>query len=178
MGPGFGFILGNGDLRNAFFGLILLPLLLAFLTQRWLDDRKKGETWLNRLGWFQVPLLAAVVFLIAASQVGVVMESLPVLGQVLLVFVLFLTAAGVFARILALLFGRGPLEGRALAFSLGTRNSFVVLPFALALPHPWEPAVVVIVFQSLVELFGMVVYLWWVPTWLFPATVDHHCGAQ
>ncbi len=170
MGPGFGLVLGTVDLRNAFFGLILLPLVLAFLTQRWLDDKRNSATWLDRLGWLQVPLLAAVVFLIAASQVGVVMESLPVLGQVLLVFVLFLTAAVLFARIIAWLFALGRLQGRALAFSFGTRNSFVVLPFALALPQPWEAAVVVIVFQSLVELFGMVVYLWWVPTWLFPGT--------
>lgn len=170
MGQSFGLILGTGDLVTAFFGLILLPLLLAFLTQRRLDGRKNGERWLDRLGWLQVPLLAAVVFLIAESQVGTVTESLPVLGQVLLVFLLFLVAAGVLARIIARLFALGSLEGRALAFSLGTRNSFVVLPFALALPQPWEPAVVVIVFQSLVELFGMVIYLWWVPAWLFPAT--------
>jgi ACR3 family arsenite transporter len=57
--------------------------------------------------------------------------------------------------------------GRTLAFSLGTRNSFVVLPFALALPAGWETTVVVIVFQSLVELFGMVFYLWWLPRHLF-----------
>jgi ACR3 family arsenite efflux pump ArsB len=44
----------------------------------------------------------------------------------------------------------------------------VVLPIALALPPSWEAAVVVIVFQSLVELFGMIAYLWWVPRRLFP----------
>jgi ACR3 family arsenite efflux pump ArsB len=50
---------------------------------------------------------------------------------------------------------------------MGTRNSFVVLPLALALPAGWETAVVVIVFQSLVELFGMAFYLWWLPRHLF-----------
>lgn len=45
--------------------------------------------------------------------------------------------------------------------------SFVVLPFALALPADWETTVVVVVFQPLVELFGMVVYLWWLPHHLF-----------
>jgi hypothetical protein len=38
----------------------------------------------------------------------------------------------------------------------------------LALPPSHELAIVAIVFQSLVELFGMVVYLWWVPHRLFP----------
>jgi hypothetical protein len=50
-----------------------------------------------------------------------------------------------------------------LTFSLETRNSFVVLPFALASPESRESTVVVIVGQSLVELFGMVLYLWWLP---------------
>jgi hypothetical protein len=43
-------------------------------------------------------------------------------------------------------------HGRTLAFSLGTQNSFVVLPFALSLPVGWEVAAVVIVVQSMVEL--------------------------
>ncbi|TVP93698.1 MAG: arsenic resistance protein, partial [Pseudomonadaceae bacterium] len=58
--------------------------------------------------------------------------------------------------------------GRTLAFSLGTRNSFVVLPLALSLPSGWELVAVVIVMQSLVELFGMLLYLHWLPRRLFP----------
>ncbi|UIE37213.1 hypothetical protein [Leptodesmis sichuanensis] len=49
------------------------------------------------------------------------------------------------------------------AFSLGTRSSFVVLPFALALPESWSVVVTIVVLQPLVELTGMMVYLWWVP---------------
>ena len=63
---------------------------------------------------------------------------------------------------------RLPVEqGRTLAFSMGTRNSFVVLPLALLLPTGWEVAAVVIVVQSLVELFGMVAYVWVIPRYLF-----------
>ena len=36
------------------------------------------------------------------------------------------------------------------------------------LPVAWEAAVVVIVFQSLVELFGMTAYLWAVPRVVAP----------
>lgn len=60
------------------------------------------------------------------------------------------------------------MQGRVLAFSFGTRNSFVVLPLALALPPSSDLAVVTIVFQSLVELLGVGVYLWWIPQKLFP----------
>lgn len=90
------------------------------------------------------------------------------LAQLLGVFLVFLVLAAVLARLLAALFGLPPEQGRVLAFSFGTRNSFVVLPLALALPVSFELAGVVIVFQSLVELFGMVAFLWFVPRNLFP----------
>jgi arsenite transporter len=43
-----------------------------------------------------------------------------------------------------------------------------VLPFALSLPIGWE-TVVVIVLQTLADLFAMVFYLWWIPRYLFRA---------
>lgn len=79
----------------------------------------------------------------------------------------FLLLAALSAKGLATLMWFPPDQGRTLAFSLGTRNSFIVLPFALALPSGWDIAAVVIVVQSLVELFGKVFYLWWVPRRLF-----------
>lgn len=79
----------------------------------------------------------------------------------------FLLLAGLIAWALARALQLPADQGRTLAFSLGTRNSFVVLPFALALPAGWEVAAVVIVVQSLVELFGMVFFLWWIPGRLF-----------
>ena len=78
------------------------------------------------------------------------------------------------ARVLAGIFSLPAAQGRMLTFSFGTRNSFVVLPLALALPSSFELAAVVVVFQSLVELVGMAAFLWWVPKRLFPA----QCGVQ
>ena len=114
-----------------------------------------------------MPLLALVVGLIAAAQAGVVLQALPVLPALLFPFVAYLLGAGVIALGLAAAFRLSTPVARTLAFSLGMRNSFVVLPVALALPAGWETTVVVIVFQSLVELFGMAFYLWWVPQRLF-----------
>lgn len=114
-----------------------------------------------------MPLLAVVVFLITGAQAGTVLDAGPVLLTVLPVFVGFLLVAALLARGLTTWLRLPMAAGRTLAFSLGTRNSFVVLPFALALPAGWEATVVVIVFQSLVELFGMVFYLWWLPRHLF-----------
>jgi arsenite transporter len=169
MGRDLVVVLELGWLGTAFAGLILLPLALAFLTQQWAAAAPGRGAVLDRLGRLPVPLLALVVLLIAASQVGTVTGSLPMLAPAGAVFVAYLIAAGLLARLLARLLALGKGAGRALAFSLGTRNSFVVLPIALALPPSYEVAVVVIVFQSLVELLGMVAFLWWVPRQLFPA---------
>ncbi|NIC04870.1 arsenic resistance protein [Halomonas sp. DX6] len=159
------------ELLMAFTGLILLPLLLAFVTQKWAQRSRSRERHIERLGWLPVPLLALVVFCIAVTQVGVVSASLPVLGGLLLAFSCFIIAAALLARLLARLFELPTAQGRVLTFSLATRNSFVVLPLALSLPASYELAVVAIVFQSLVELIGMVIFLWWVPQRLFPINV-------
>lgn len=113
-------------------------------------------------------LLAVVILLIATAHVGEVRESLDVLPVVLAVSVAYLVAALALAKGLGSATRLPAAQSRTLAFSLGTRNSFIVLPFALSLPSGWEVAAIVVVMQSLVELFGMVFYLWFVPRILFP----------
>ncbi len=151
--------------------IVLLPLVLATLSEWWIEARPERSALRERLAWWPVPLLAAVVFLIVGAQVGAVVEALSLLSKVVPVFVAFLVLAALLAKVLALALRLPNDQGRTLAFSLGTRNSFVVLPFALALPAGWEVAAVVIVVQSLIELFGMVGYLWWVPNHLFPSRI-------
>jgi arsenite transporter len=168
LGSDFATSVAQREMLVAFLGLIVLPLLAAFITEKWAEASTRRRHVIGRLSWFPVPLLAVVVFSIAATQVGIVMDSVSLLGHLLLIFGAFLVIAALISHGLALMFSLPPEQGRVLAFSLGSRNSFVVLPLALALPSSFELAVVVIVFQSLVELFGMVAYLWWVPKKLFP----------
>lgn len=168
----FSTALNTEDLLPAALALIGLPLVAAALTERWVEAKAQRNPWRGRLGWWPVPLLALVVFLIAGAQVGAVLDAGPVLLTVLPVFVAFLLVTALLARGLTAWLQLPMDAGRTLAFSLGTRNSFVVLPFALALPAGWATAVVVIVFQSLVELFGMVFYLWWLPRHLFKETPE------
>lgn len=167
IGRSFAEIFVAGTIVMVFVTLILLPLLAAALVERWAANRSDRIVVLERIGWSPVPLLGLVVFLIAASQVQTVLNALPVFGQVAGVFIAFLVAAVILGIILAKLFRLPPPAGRALVFSLGTRNSFVVLPLALALSAEWQMATVVIVLQSLIELFGMLVYLKIMP-WLIP----------
>ncbi|KPQ21368.1 arsenic resistance protein [Halomonas sp. HL-93] len=151
------------ELLPAFAGLILTPLLLAWLTEKGAERSVLLQRSVNVMGWLPVPLLAAVVFLIAASQVHLIVETHETLWQVAAIFVLYLLAAALVGKILHTLFRLPIASGRTLVFSFGTRNSFVVLPLAIALPDIWAAAVVVIVMQSLIELLGMVAYLTWVP---------------
>lgn len=148
--------------------VVLLPLTMAAaVSERWSEARPQRASLRQRLAWWPVPLLAVVVFLIAGAQVSAVRGSLGSLALVAPLFALFLVLAALTGKMLARLFKLPVEQGRTLTFSLGTRNSFLVLPFALSLPSGWEVAAVVIVTQSLVELFGMVFYLWWVPNRLF-----------
>ena len=132
-----------------------------------MEARPSRAVWRERRAWWPVPLLTIVVFLIAAAQVGVVRDSGPMLLAILPVFVGFALAAALIARVLMRLLALPVASGRTLGFSLGTRKSFVVLPIALSLRAGWETTVVVIVLQTLVELFAMVFYLWWIPRHLF-----------
>lgn len=170
MGESFLEILAADRIATVFLLIILLPLLAAWLTGRWAERRGNGAAVVERLAWFPVPLLALVVFLIAASQVQAVIGAVPVMGHVFGVFVAFLIAAALMGAGLGRAMRLPAPASRTLIFSLGTRNSFVVLPLALALAPQWQTATVVIVFQSLINLFGMVAYLWAVPRLLAPTT--------
>ena len=137
------------------------------LAERWIEAHPKAEGFRDTMAWWPVPLLALMVFLIAVAQVGTVVETIGELQKMVPVFVLFLVAAALLAKVIAVQLRLPVEQGRTLAFSMGTRNSFVVLPLALLLPTGWEVAAVVIVVQSLVELFGMVAYVWVIPRYLF-----------
>ncbi len=155
-------------LLGAFAGLILTPLALAWMTERLAERSHHAQRLVQGLGMLPVPLLALVVFVIAASQVMTVVGLAGVLMQVLLIFVAYLVFAAFLGKTLGRVFRLPTPAARTLTFSFGTRNSFVMLPIALALPEAWQAAVVIIVFQSLVELFGMVAYLRWVPSKWIP----------
>jgi ACR3 family arsenite efflux pump ArsB len=168
--------LAAADMAPA-LAVVIVPLVLAALTERWIEARPKREAFRERLAWWPVPLLAIVVFQIAAAQVSEVLAATQLFSTVVPVFAVFLLAAAGLAKLLARWMSLPADQGRTLAFSLGTRNSFVVLPFALSLPAGWELATVVIVVQSLVELLGMVLFLWWVPRHLFSSAMTHPVDA-
>ncbi|MGJ9373568.1 arsenic resistance protein [Nesterenkonia sp. CF4.4] len=174
--PLYLWLMSDADLRVVFapadiwpaFVVVLLPLALAVLTEVWAGRSRTGAAVVLRLGWWPVPLLAAVVLLVAVAHVGSVLADAQLLPIVLGVVALFLAISLLLSRAVASAARLNLAQGRTLAFSMGTRNSFVVLPLALALPAGWETVAVVVVMQSLLELFGMIFCLWFIPRVLFP----------
>ncbi|WP_114314027.1 arsenic resistance protein [Thermus caldifontis] len=138
--------------------VVLLPLFLAFSLQ----GRPWGKALASRTASWPVPLLALVVFLVALGHAGLLAGLWGYLFLLLGVFLLYLALALGLSLFLARAFRLPAKAGRTLAFSLGTRNSFLVLPLSLAVPEAGL-APLVIVFQSLVELLGMVLFLRLVP---------------
>lgn len=147
--------------------IILVPLLLAILSEKWFEQKKQRAVYREKLAYWPVPLLSLVVFFIAASQAQQVWMAVHDIWRVIPVFIAFLVLTALLAKIIAITMTLSLQHGRTLAFSFGTRNSFVVLPIALSLPQGSEIVVWVVVLQSVVELIGMVVYLWWIPNKLF-----------
>ncbi|MFP4217202.1 MAG: arsenic resistance protein [Phycisphaerae bacterium] len=165
MGETFAEVIRAGPFAQVFLLLIALPLLAAALTQVWADRTVAGQRAIATMAWLPVPCLAVVLLLVAMSQAGQVIDELNGMERVALAFGLYLVAAAGIGILTARWFALPAAAGRTLIFSIGTRNSFVVLPFVLALPAGWEMAVTVVVLQPLVELLGVLVYLRLVPRW-------------
>jgi ACR3 family arsenite efflux pump ArsB len=141
---------------EAFFGLIVVPLVLAVVSQS-LAGRFAG---LRRVvaGAMaaMVPLMTLTFVVVSASQVarvGAAFSAVIAVVPVFLAFALILTPLG---ALVARASGLERPARVAVTFSGVTRNSLVVLPLALAVPSELSLAPLVVVTQTLVELVVMV----------------------
>lgn len=165
MGPDLADVVEAGPFVEAFVVLIVIPLALAWLTQAWAARRAAGQRAADAMGTTMVPLMAAVLLTVVASQTPKLGDagSLGEVGRVVPFYVLFLVVMAFAGLGVARLFRLDAPAGRAIVFTGATRNSLVVLPLALALPDALAVAAVVVVTQTLVEVIGMVVYVRAVP---------------
>lgn len=175
--PGFLFLFMGADLADvveagpfaeAFVVLIVIPLTLAWLTQAWAARRPAGQKVADAMGTTMVPLMAATLVTVVASQVPKLNDGFFDVIGVVPFYVLFLAVMAFAGLGVARLFRLEVPAGRAIVFTGATRNSLVVLPLALALPDGLAIAAAVVVTQTLVEVVGMVIYVRAVPR-LLPA---------
>ncbi len=148
---------------TAFFWIILIPLGVAWLTERWARHRAGGRRVTKTMGWLPVPLLALTLFLVVGAGVGRIGDSVGEIAGIVPVYVGFLVIVPFVGRLVGRLFRLNVGAGRALVFSAGTRNSLVVLPLALAVPESGALVAAVVLTQTMVELVGELFYIRWVP---------------
>lgn len=164
MGAEVAQVMRVGPFVEAFLFLIVIPLLLAIITQVFSKGRAGGERLMNRAAWLPVPMMALALIVVVASQIGKVYNDMAIIVNVIPIYVAFLIIMPWISRIIAQRFQLNAGAGRALIFSSATRNSLVVLPLALALPPEWATiAAAVIVTQTMVELAGELIYIRLVP---------------
>ncbi|WP_062189433.1 arsenic resistance protein [Streptomyces sp. AVP053U2] len=168
MGSGLAEVVEVGPFVEAFVVLIVLPLALAWLTQGWAARRAAGQKVADAMGTTMVPLMAATLLTVVASQVPEVNDSLTDVARVVPFYALFLAVMAFAGLAVARLFRLDVPASRAIVFTGATRNSLVVLPLALALPDALAIAALMVVTQTLVEVVGMVIYVRAVPR-LLPA---------
>ena len=144
---------------QAFVWLIAVPLLLAWLTQRWAARSRRGECVQQVLGVLPVPATALVLFVVIAAVVPQLEAARSAVWAVLPVYLAFAVLAPVVSWLVARWFQLAPGALRAVAFSGSTRNALVVLPLALAVPGAMPVLPAVIVTQTLVELLSELVYV-------------------
>ena len=151
---------------EAFVLIIAAPLAGAWLTQMFSERLETVERWQDAMEWFPVPMMGLTLFVVIASQIPRVQDSIGRIAAVVPVYVAFLVVMPLIARTVASFLDMETGEGRALVFTSTTRNSLVVLPLAVALPDGYGLVPAVVVTQTLVELSGMVVLTRAVPRWL------------
>jgi ACR3 family arsenite transporter len=163
LGPDLADVVETGPFVEAFALLIALPLALAWLTQAWAARSGTGRRAADAAGTAMVPLMAATLFAVTASQVPALGGDLGDVLAVAPVYAGFLVVMPLAGLAVSHLFALDARDTRAIVFTGATRNSLVVLPLALALPDAFAVAAVVVLAQTLVEVIGMVAYVRLVP---------------
>ncbi|MCM3135201.1 arsenic resistance protein [Paenibacillus polysaccharolyticus] len=164
MGSDVAAVMKAGPFVEAFLLLIVVPLLLAVMTQAWSKKGVSAQRLLHATAWLPVPMMALVLVVVVASQIGKVYSDLTIILNVIPIYVAFLIIMPWISRVIVKFFRLGTGAGRTLIFSAATRNSLVVLPLALSLSPEWATiAAAVIVTQTMVELAGELIYIRLVP---------------
>lgn len=113
------------------------------------------------LGLQPVPATALVLFIVILAVVPQLGSAIDAALSVVPVYIAFALAAPLIGWGVSRLFRLDAPAGRAVAFSVGTRNSLVVLPLALVVPGAIPILPAIIVTQTLVELVAELVYVRW-----------------
>lgn len=148
----------------AFILFILIPFIIALILQKFSYNNKVLNNLNHITHWLPVPMMALVLIAVIASQVSYVAKELTVIYQIIPIYICFAIVAPIIGNLCAKLFKLDTTLRRTIAFSATTRNSLVVLPFALTLPQSLAVTVSpIIVTQTIIELIFEVIYIQVIP---------------
>ena len=149
---------------KALLYVVILPFILSLLTQLSAQSNSMGRATLRLTSWLPVPFMAFTFFVVIASQIRGVTQFPEPVYSVIPIYVLFAVIAPFIGFLAARIFKVDAGGSRAVIFSTSTRNSLVVLPLAFSLPAPDHHLIaVVIVTQTIIELFFELIYIKVVP---------------
>lgn len=163
IGPELFDVVDIGPFVETFVLLIVVPLVLAAVTQFWAVRARPAQRVLRGFETLMVPLVMLTLAVVVASQIDSVRTELDQLLRVIPLYIIFLVVMIPLGMLTGRVFQQDAATTRATVFSGATRNSLVVLPLALALPESLSLVSVVVVAQTLVELIGMVIYVRLIP---------------
>lgn len=156
-------LLRAGPFMEAFLWLIAAPLILAWLTELWAKNHGSGAKFADAMAWGPVPLMALTLFLVIGAEIPRIQNAFSDVLAIVPIYVAYVLIAPVVGLAVARLFALASGASRALMFSVGTRNSLVVLPLALAAPFDGGLVAAIVVTQTLVELLAELTYIKLVP---------------
>lgn len=159
LGPEAAQLVRIGPFVEAFVWLIAIPLLLAAILQFVAARSRRVRRTADILNLLPVPSTAGVLLIVIAAVLPQLGHASQSAISVAPLYVAFAVLAPLLGWLVGRVFKLGASETRAIAFSLSTRNSLVVLPLAFAVPEAMPVLPAVIVTQTLVELVSELVYM-------------------
>lgn len=136
---------------HAFLWFIILPLICAFLVQRF-----KPIPVLNSLPVPATALVLLIVFASVMPQIGLAQSAALAAVPIYISYAILAPCVG---WLIAKKFKLDHFSSKAISFSASYRNSFVILPLAFAIPHAMPIVPAVILTQTIVELLFLPIYL-------------------
>ena len=152
-----------GPFLHAFVWLIVIPLVLAAITQFIAKRTRRGDQLLEWLNVLPVPATALVLFVVLISVMPQIGDAQQAALSAAPIYILYALIAPLVGRLVARGLLLEPAAARAVSFSASYRNSLVILPLAFAVPGgvPLLPAVILT--QTIVELVFLPLYVRWIP---------------
>lgn len=151
--------IGMEPFIHALLWFIISPLVLAAFFQYMSQKSSRFLRFSAPLNMLPVPATAFVLFVVVISvtpQIGLAQYAAL---QALPIYIVFAVIAPILGWIVATLLKVDAFSTRAICFSASYRNSFVILPLALAVPGSMPIIPAVILTQTFVELFFLPLYV-------------------